>query len=370
MTSTLDVGAEFSAAQTGAAERLVLERLEGAQLAFLGGSLAVGLGTATSDVDLYVVGSRLRGEASFEQDGVEVHVNAMSGGEVRKLIELGSDYRATGADRSQLTIPLESLSGLVRLLTGRQLMITPAWARDLSRLDARVVRRILISRNANVFSACAEDVFGALSSGDVYTAVAASGLALEAACEAILAAAGDVYVGAKFLFRRLDRTPVTQPWCRPLWRLLNTAFGAAAEPLPEAAETVVRQRLLAGNLLLATAAIEGWDQPLAALPPIPSEYRHGPRRSPYFAPVRFADGWALIGPGDGYEVSEETVRLWQELTGRGLPADAHPDPAVAVSELHRVGAVESDLPVPDAAGERFVRPSPRFSCRPRQDWEH
>jgi hypothetical protein len=150
-----------------------------------------------------------------------------------------------------------------------------------------------------------------------------------------------------------------------LWRLVNTAFGGAAEPVPETAETVVRQRLLAGNLLLAVAALDGWESPLEALPPIPPRPLHGPRRSPYFTPVRFADGWVLIGLGDGYEVTEETVRLWLGLTGRGLPDCAHPDPAAAVPELHRIGAVESDLPVPDPAGERFVKASSRFGCRPK-----
>ncbi|MGW4759629.1 hypothetical protein [Streptomyces chartreusis] len=381
----------FSAAQLRAARHVVQQQLGGTQaveLAFLGGSLSVGLGHGTSDVDLYVVGKGLpRLEVVHEQNGVAVHMCPLTADQVRGLITLGSRYQATGADRSQLAVDLKTLHGLVRLLTGRRIVASPSWQQELGLLNEQTVRRILMARHANLFAASAEDAFGALESGDLFTAATVSGLALESAAEAVLAASGDVYVGPKFLFRRLARTSATRPWCSYLWRLANAAFHTEAPLHAHAVRTVVEERLLAGNLLLSWACVEGWHQPLTTLPPPagPPVGRRGPRRSPYHAPVRFTDGWALMGPDQGCEVSEPMVRLWRRLDGRDMgtllaglrhqePRLAAVDPADIYSSLHtlgKLGTVESQeaLPVlaalPPASGSGlFADRAPRFSCHP------
>lgn len=365
-----DVG--FSSAQLDAAEQIVRAELGGPDrvgLAFLGGSLAVGLGHATSDVDLYVVGDDLPGYAStIERAGVCVHVVTLSPEFIHRLVRLCGAYVTTGSDRDQTMVDLRTLHGLVRLTTGVRVFCSPQWTEDLRSMRRDVLRQILISRNAQIFAAHAEDVVGALISGDPYTAAGASGIALEAAAEVVLAAADDIYVGPKFLFRRLGRNPVTTDWSPLLWRLLGNALGAMPDVgvgnvVDEALRAVVEQRLLVGNLLLTECALSGWDHPLDRLPNPPRDPAVA-ARSPYFAPIRFADGWALVGPDNGYEVTEEAVRLWQTFTpGTGAPASAT---ARALTEIGALGCeIRPAEPNPDLLVGSGVQLAGRFACHPK-----
>jgi hypothetical protein len=361
----------------------VLGRLDGAELAFLGGSLAVGLGHATSDIDLYVVGPGLPDrELSYQHDGVWVHVNPLPAAKVRDLVALATEYRVTGMDRSQLAADVKALNALVRLATGWRLHATPEWAELLATLSDDVIRKVLTARHANVFVAYAEDAHGALRTGDLLTATTASHLALEAACEGTLASAGDLYVGPKFLFRRLARNPVTAPWVMRIWELSYQALDPGSRA---AVEAIVTDRLFAGSQLVAWCAVDGWEQPLTGLPdPAPVTRGGGPLRSGLFAPVRFTDGWALIGPDDGYEASEGMVRLWRRLDGRPWPEllaalpSQEPSLAVhtageiaaAVTTLAKFGAVEAGRTSGVAASSSpalLLHPAPQFSCHPKQE---
>jgi hypothetical protein len=76
----------------------------------------------------------------------------------------------------------------------------------------------------------------------------------------------------------------------------------------------------------------------------------GPRRSPFFTPVRLRNGWALIGRGLDVEVSERALRLWRELDGRPLSDVLGPlreqveDSLATVLWLVRRGVVETRAP--------------------------
>jgi hypothetical protein len=314
-----DIG--ISGAQLGAAVRLLEGPLGGparVELAFIGGSLAVGLGHATSDVDLYVVGTGLPdAELTWIQDGVPVQVNPLDAAAVRRLAALASGFWITAADRPQLGTDVKAFSALVRLATGRRLLTSAAWESELAALSMNAVRQLLMARHASLFAVYAEDVAGALASGDLLTAVGAAGLALEAGCEAALAAAGDVYLGPKFLFRRLARTPATAPWCDRVWGLVHDGL---LPHEPGTVRAVVAERLQVGGLLLSRALLDGWAEPLAGFPDPapagPAAVPAGPRRNLYSAPLRFADGWVLQGPVGGYRTRAGLVRLWSRLDGR------------------------------------------------------
>jgi hypothetical protein len=370
----------FSPAQVRAAQAVLTRLGETAsiELAFLGGSLAVGLGHEDSDVELYVVGTGLaEREHSHEYGGMWVHVNPLSGRTVRELVGLGTWYRASGLDRTQLAIDLKTLTALVRLVTGWRVHTSREWAAQLDSLRTDTVRKVLCARNANIFSAYAEDACGALAAGDRLTAATAARLALEAAAEATLASAGDLYVGPKFLYRRLARTAVTAPWCEYLWRLGN------GDADPDRIAATVEERLSVGSLLLSWCAVDGWDEPLDRLPvPTRRTWAAGPRRAGRYTPIRFLDGWALIGPEDGYEVSEELVRLWRRLDGRPLPdviaGLPHVEPPLAEHDEHEIrtalgmlagiGAVEQPEATPVRRSEHgpyVVRSAPKFSCHPK-----
>jgi len=361
----------FTERQIAAVRYVVEHRLGGeAELAFLAGSLAVGLGHGTSDVDVYAVGEGLpEQDRGYEHDGVLVHVTRLDGALVRRLVATGTRFTATGADREQFALDYKVYNALVRLTTGYRVRATPEWQDLLSSLRRDVVRQILIARHANVFAAFAEDVWGALLSGDRYTAATASTIALENAAEAVLAAADDIYFGPKFLFRRLRRTEVTSSWAAELWRLLNQAFGRGLDDL----EAVVARRLRVGNLLLAWCVTEGWDKPLLQLPaPQSVVVDETSRRSPYFATVRLSDGIALMGPDGGYAAAEQVVRAWRDADCFGLDET---DPAVR--GLRAIGAVDGPGrpaadPLPprlpaDPAVAAVLQERPSFSVHPRSE---
>ncbi|MET8912009.1 nucleotidyltransferase domain-containing protein [Micromonospora sp. NPDC004551] len=360
--------AVFSDRQCAAA-RAVVEDLGGPEqvhLAFLGGSLAVGLGHATSDVDLYVVADRPPGSSAvLTRDGVEVHVLTLDAAMVTRLIDVGSAYAVTGADRGQLNLDPRTRHGLVRVLTGWRLRCTDGWERELGRLRRDVVRQIFMAHHAAQFAGYAEDVLGALDARDPYTALASSSLALTAAAEAALAASDDIYLGDKFLFRRLTRTPVTAPWAGPLWALLHEPV-AAGDPLPRL-RGLTDRRLRAGNLLLAWCALEGWSAPLTALPApltaLPAPPAAAPAwRSPYATPLRFRDGLALIGPGESYRVDDAVLRRWRDAR----PGDAGDD----LRALAALGLLGDGAPEPAPPGTTpppGARPEPSFAWQPRTD---
>jgi hypothetical protein len=367
MTRSWAIGdVRFAPEQLAAAERIVRDDLAGrVGLAFLGGSYAVGLGHATSDVDLYVVGHDLPDhEVVYTNYGVAVHVGSLAGDVVRRLVDLGTEFRCTGAARDQILLDFRTLNALVRLTTGHRLICSPEWSAELAPLRRDVVRQILMTRNANVFAAHAEDVLGALVSGDLFTAAGASAIALEAAAEATLAAADDPYVGPKFLFRRLGRSAVTRDWCPMLWQLLNQAFtdwpADDTTASTDRVRAIAERRLLAGNLLLSWCALAGWEQPLVELPAPPADVS-ATSRSPYFAPVRFADGWALMGPDDGYAVSEAVVRLWRDTDGTADGPTAR--------TLAMIGALHPSRPVPPGrpTADSGVRLAGRFACHPKAE---
>lgn len=384
----------FSAAQQQAAHEVIEHELGGRDrvgLAYLGGSLAVGLGNASSDVDLYVVlaeeGAGRPPHLLHERGGTPVHVEMVKPDRVRALAAIGSSYTTTGLDRGQLTLDTRELTHLVRLLTGWRLVCTPEWAATLTGLRREVVRQVIIARRANMFGAFAEDVAGALTSGDLYTAALASAMAVECAAEAALAAADDLYEGPKFLFRRLSRTTVTRSWAPVLWGLLNQAFagwpdeaelasGGQGDARVERMRRIAERRLLAGNFLVTCCLLDGWDQPLRELPPPGADT--AAVRSPYFVPGRFCDGWALMGPGQGYEVNEAVIRLWRNAdpTSRRA-ACGHEEDGDRIRALTAIGALgdADQLPLvsrPGPADEDLTRKAgiswaPRFQVHPSAD---
>jgi hypothetical protein len=245
------------------------------------------------------------------------------------------------------------------VLTGWRLRCTDQWQRELGRLRRDTVRQIFVAHHAAQFAGYAADVLGALDSGDPYTALAASALALTAAAEAALAASGDLYLGEKFLFRRLTRTAATAPWAGLLWGLLHQPVAAEA-PLPRLRDLTDR-RLRAGNLLLAWCALEGWSAALAALPS-PSTATPG-WRSPYTTPLRFRDGLALVGPRESYRVDDAVLRRWRDAR----PGDAGDD-LRALAALGLLAADGAPAPGrPDTAPPPGVRPEPAFAWQPRTD---
>ena len=363
-----DIG--FTSAEVAAA-KVVAARMGTPEVVVATGNRALGLGRVGSSVELCVIGDLVPGtERVVDVAGTRVEVSAISARHAEQLLALTTEYRASGRHSPQLAIGAEPLRELIGLVTGWRLVTSPCWRARFDAVDPNVVRQMVISRAALGFAAAAADTFAALLSGDLFTAVSLSADALLFGCEAVLAAAGDLDTDARFAFRRLAGTAVTAAWCGRLWQLCHNVFPAGAEPGPALVREVVEERLLVGNLLLSWCAVEGWAKPLTCLPEpagaLVATGGAGPRRSAYFAPVRFARCWTLVGPTETYQTTEAVVRLWRRLVGlrpddavhelagsepelAGMPIT---DVEAAVTALHRIGAVEAPLPRPGRWGAR------------------
>jgi hypothetical protein len=164
-----------------------------------------------------------------------------------------------------------------------------------------------------------EDVLGALTSRDPWTALRSSELALEHGIEAHLTAHDDLYVGPKFLYRRLARTAGVGAGVTAVWDLL------ARGDVPTSPEDVTRlavRRLRTATLLMADAILTGFDEPSSStVDGTTTDVEPGTLvTSPWFCPIRFTNGWGLAGPDRGFRVSGPVVRIWSAFDGS--PADA------------------------------------------------
>ena len=202
--------------------------------AYLSGSLAVGLGHSLSDVDLYVVANDdvakgLERVVDHGADG-QVQINPVPLTEFEGLLELGAEFRATGRDRGQVLIPEEMLLSLIRFTIGERITVAARVADGVEAFRRETVRKIVMARYARRAAALTEDALGAAASGDVATAVTATNLLCVNAAECLLGALDDIYLGPKFLHRRLARAAADGPVPALVWRACFEAPSPSAGP--------------------------------------------------------------------------------------------------------------------------------------------
>lgn len=313
-------GASLSEEQWEAARALVAEHggADTFSMVLVSGSLAAGLGNALSDVDLLVAFRPGRSSALVAHDVGEhsVQFNPVPWELLTELVEIGSAFVATANERTQLRLPELTRKELVRVTIAQPLLEDPQFAALRAKLDPVAVRRLTMAFHAVPIAQHAEDCLGALRSADFMTALQASAISLRNACELALAGAGSLYVGEKFLGRRLQQSPALAHLVRPLWTALTEGPSWGSDR-PAVSRCVLRRLYWAGHLA-AYGLRTGWDDPMQTLP-APRLRGAGPRRSPYFVPLRFADGWALSGPDIGLRASADLVHIWTLLDGRPLP---------------------------------------------------
>lgn len=333
--------ASLTKAHLAAAETTLRKLQDGRfpRLAMVTGSLAAGLGHAWSDIDLYVLddGGRVEPRGS-RVDGFMVQVTPITKEALDRVLPALTRFTATAADRSTLVVDDEFLTLAVRIAIGQvlvdhdALLPPPAASRT-------AIRRLLLARHAIHVGSLAEDVLGGVESGDRWLAVRASVLALEIAVDAFLTATGDLYVGPKFLYRRVARSLQDHG-------ILKTYLGQLSfgEDELERDATFERacHRTRIATRLLAESLLRGYDEPAVDWP-APSTGGAGALTSPWFCPARYVDGWGLAGPDSGFRVSEEVVRIWLSADGKttldALDALRAHDPRFVDLDLTRYGEV-------------------------------
>ncbi|NUP15824.1 MAG: hypothetical protein HOZ81_06960 [Streptomyces sp.] len=279
------------------------------------GSLAFGLGHGTSDIDLYAMTAdgtpldyRVRAGGS-----VPVQVNAVTPESLALAVRwAASDADYTAGDRSTFTVQENIRKLAIRLNGGVVLHADDRHRALLGSLSGDVIRRRVVAGEGVVVGSYLEDVSGAVASDDLDTAFLSARLALTHACEAILAATGDLYVGPKFLTRRLRRNTYLDKLLDPILEGLDLV--PYRSPAGESVEERCRARAALASYLCAKASLDGWEFPLMEIEPF-EQGREGPRRDPFFTLLRFGDGIGLAGPDKGFKVSPDAARLWLGLDG-------------------------------------------------------
>jgi hypothetical protein len=287
-------------------------------LAFYGGSLAVGLGHALSDLDLYVVATDGPSHALgrvLDVEGLKVQINPLPAERYSALVELATHFRLKSNDRRQVDLTDREFQELVRLTTGEPAYVADTYAAEYARISRDVVRKIMLVKSGLAVNALSEDVAGCIESGDLRTAATAATLALGHAAEGVLAAAGDIYVGPKFLHRRLQRTPATRALADVLWVMTSTVPPPGARVSD--VERYAADCLYRANGLISQAMLDGWDTPLERAH-LPQRAADGPRRHHLYTVLRYTDALGIAGPDIAFQVSPDMARLWLSLDGSAL----------------------------------------------------
>jgi hypothetical protein len=284
-----------------APERLALAREVAARLArgprvtsaFVAGSLAVGLGNHTSDVDVHLAGPRLEpGREQVFAGPVRVDVHrlptAALAGVVRRVVAatLRSDDGGDVVAEADVTTAVRLHGGEIVLDGGAAELQRTLREHDLT------LRRLVTTRWLNLAHYGQEDLAGLIDEpGDGDSATMVARLLLRTAGKALAAACGDLFPGEKWVWRQLDRSaPAGFPHDR--YRLLLRADPLAEDP---DAVRLADLRRFAQTCLAATAALGWHGTPLAHWP-------HwlggdGPLRRAAELSVRaYADGVVLTAP--------------------------------------------------------------------------
>jgi predicted nucleotidyltransferase len=292
--------------------------------ALVSGSRAAGLAHGRSDLDVIIVvatdedRSRCRTLPTRHQD-LTVDSETVTVADVQRVLD-AQKARETAKVLDRRLYRLADYPGwmaLVRLATAHLLVATTPSVRTLvASVERGAVRRSLMVHGALCLATFAEDVKGAVECGDRATALAAAEEAVRCGLDISLAALDDVYIGRKYLPRRMARH-------RSLAYLLerDDLFGQpCAQSGDDEIGRIIRRRLLLAGHLAGQSMAGGWHRPVRTVTPfVPGEA--GPVRDPYLTPVRWPAGLGLmIGVDVVRQVSKEEVVLWNLLDGRPFGA--------------------------------------------------
>lgn len=287
-----------------------------AQAALLAGSMLAGLGSATSDIDIYLVGSPTEEKRrQLFADDIRVDVQHVSLETLEALVDRVLTTRLC-SDRPGRPLSERETALAVRLWTGEIVTDSGSLAGLRRRLAADPLRlpRLVMNHWALAAYFAAEDCVGLRQSDspvDVDSAAYTGRRALLCAGKALAAAAGDLYHGEKWVWRQLDRSgPDGFPFAEFRRLLLDDPLAAG----PEAGLTALTS--LAQTCLIATATL-GWHGIDLGRWPAWSSGGGPLHRSPAFFPRVYDDVVVLIQPGGRHiRLSPNAALVWGLSHGR------------------------------------------------------
>ncbi|HEX6342583.1 hypothetical protein [Umezawaea sp.] len=320
-------GAHLSALGREVATRLATA--EGADAAFVAGGTAVGLGSGSSDLDVYLAGPGMReSRRQLFADGVRVDVQTLATERLDDLVDgVVADYPAPARGR----VPDADVALAVRLLTADVVTDTGGLAALRERLASRPLplRRRVISGWARTAYSAVEDVAGLRGSTDRLDLDAASTAghrALLAAGKAVAAACGDLHHGEKWVWHQLARSA---PASFPLARYRRLVHHAAPEPGDP--DLFADLASFVQTCLVAAMTLGWWDVPLHHWPGWVDE--GGPlRRAAFFVPCASDAATVIVGPGARlFRAPPEALLVWGLCNG--APVDRVAGRAAALGPL-------------------------------------
>ncbi|HST47609.1 hypothetical protein [Jatrophihabitans sp.] len=208
---------------------------------FMAGSVILGWGHGTSDIDLYVVLPEASGpiEGAYTRTASTtdptMYIVLGQFGAFRADIEVWTHEQihevidrfygppaARAADRTEQDL-------LNRLVTGRPLHGDRWWSQARTRITESSYPAWLVGRRLSRARSATDSAARWLDSGSAVPAVLAAREAFTCTVEAVLAAGGDYSVNRKWLYRRMQATPVPGLETDQAWRRLCLE-GAEAAP--------------------------------------------------------------------------------------------------------------------------------------------
>jgi predicted nucleotidyltransferase len=272
---------------------------------FLSGSILAGLGSPTSDVDVFVVSSDSPSETNRQviHDDTRVdlqfrQVSWLSG--LVDHLEFDATLGSFLGESAPVMQDAESFDPAIRLLVSEPVRTSAAYDEALSEIRRHVgdIRQSMIASYLHRTVGALEDVVGFLADRDVASASIVTHEILVIAAQAFLVGSGDMYVGRKWIFPKLARSAPNFPVDR------------FASLLGHRQDAEIRQGLRFAQACLLAAALDGWDDPQTAGTSVwDTEGAH--TRSIEWLPLRMSDAIVISHRRRlPLRLSERALRLW------------------------------------------------------------
>lgn len=277
---------------------------------FLTGSLLAGLGSSYSDVDLFVImkDDKDRRPRQLKLDGQRVDVEFRPHGWMQSMAD-EIRFDASTADPWSIVRSKVPYDLTVRLLLSEPIKTSPEYddvVRQLRQSETDL-RRLIVGRYAQMAFGNLEDCLGFLEDGDVTSALVVSHDLLLNALQSFTAGCGDLYLGQKWILRKLDRSAGSAFPHDTLRDLLHRVEDPAA---------TVESRLRFAQSAVSAALLSGWDAPEASSW---TEWQQGTSsvvRSIEWLPLRLTDAVVLAHRAQKtLKITPRALALWARIDG-------------------------------------------------------